>query len=109
MSASVIKTLGIVTVTTAGTPVRLFATAPFGKISSIAVRALDTNTGNIYLGDANVLASTFVGDKIAPDVTKYYAGDSNHGGGTMLISVDSIWIDTSVSGSKVSVTYMEIT
>ncbi len=109
MSVAVIKTLGVVTVTTAGTPVRLFSTGPFPKIGSIAVRALTANTGNIYLGDANVLASTFVGDLIPPGITRYYTGDTGHGGGTMLLSVDSLYIDATVSGSKVSVTYMEIT
>lgn len=98
----------IITVTTAGTKVAAFS-APFNKISSVLLRAPKANTGDMYFGDTNVSASGDLGIKLSSDVMVGFAGDSNNGGGTMLIESDNLYVDATVNGEKLVISYVEVT
>lgn len=108
-----LKTLGTVTVATAGTPVQLFPNSVFSttgrpRISSFLVRSLDSNTDPIFVGDANVNRTTVRGDKLNPGESRAYSGDAGMAGGTMLIDTEDVWIDAGVNGQSVDVCYLEV-
>jgi hypothetical protein len=112
MSVAKLKTMGTVTVTTGGTPVQLFPDSAFPngkpKISSILVRALSANAGAIFVGDADVLASTERGDKLTANQSRGYSGDNQNNGGTMIFDIDNVWIDATSDGDGVDVCYIEV-
>lgn len=100
--------LGIVTVTTAGTEVKMFGAGPYKKISKIYVRALTANTGDMYIGDVNVDAATQVGIRLDSDQVYEISAGEGSNGGSLLLDVNNIYVDATVSGEKVSVTYYEV-
>lgn len=96
------------TVTTAGTRVRTTATATW--VVAIYFEAKDTNTGTIYIGDSAVSSSTYVaaltpGSGYGITVDTYGRFGSSQGGPEL--QLNAWYADSSVSGEKVQVTYIE--
>ncbi len=89
------------TVTTAGTPVRLTTTNIFAI--SATIQALHSNTGRVCFGDSNVLVSTNRGTCLAVDLAAPLLEIGQPGGKPFDLS--TFWLDSSVSGEGVSVTY----
>lgn len=88
------------TVTTAGVPVKLTASATVAK--RVEVSALESNTDMILVGGVNVVAGT------ANDAGGTRAGIPISAGQTLTIDIDDvskIYIDAVVSGEGVSYTY----
>lgn len=95
------------TVTTAGTRVQVSTSATY--VTSIYFEALGTNTGYIYVGDSSVSSTVHIARlsagqsfTIAVDVT------TGHGVGSEL-NLSDYWVDSSVNGEKVQVTYLQRT
>jgi len=80
---------GQVTVTTAGTRVQL-SVASVALYNGVIVRAKDTNTGYIYLGNSAVSSSTGM---------ILLAGESTS---VAVDNLNKLYIDSSVSGSDIS-------
>ena len=108
MSNAVLKTLAVKTLTAGGTPERIFpAGTVLPKISSLFIKALAANTGNTFIGDSTVLASTFRGREIIKGTELTLSGDNGNAGGTMLLSLESLYYD-GTTGDKIAVSYLEI-
>lgn len=95
------KGLGDITVVTAGTRVQLTATSTMTPGCAIAAKA--TNTGNIYIGDSNVAATT-AGAVVRPGETIEITGPQI-GGTEEEFDLSRIYIDAGTSGDKVTVGY----
>lgn len=80
-------------VSSAGTPVALLSTRTFGR--DIIVKADAANTGYIWIGDVNVLASTGVGIEL--DAGEVWIGNQ--------FNLNQIYIDATVGGEGVGFTY----
>jgi len=78
----------VTTVTTAGTEVNLADNV----VSAGVLQAPSTNTGIIYVHNANTVSSTVFGAELQP-------GQST---GVAIDNTDRIWVDSSVSGDKVA-------
>src|SRR5438046_2090482 len=101
-----LKSLGVITVTTAATRVR--ATATSTPCQSIFVQAVATNTGKMYVGNSAVVGSTLAGCfavlpapvGTAPAVTlaSFSASIPLAPGG---LNLADIWIDSDTNGEKV--------
>lgn len=93
-----------VTVATSGTAKRLSDVSL--KVSAALVVADPANTGTVYLGDENALASSRLGipiiasDDVELDPTQY-------SGTTEEIELSDIWFDSTASGDTVIVSYYE--
>jgi len=79
----------VTTVTTAGVRVQLASNV---LSNGIIIQAPSTNTGIIYVGDATVSATVY-GAELQPGQSTSFAGSNTN----------LIYVDTSVSASKVSV------
>lgn len=93
---------GRVTVTTAGTAVRLASgtlTAPTSSLNYVDITAETDNTGIIVVGDSAVVASlaTRRGTPLVAGQTMTVFTDG----------LDDIWIDATVSTEGVTFTYVE--
>ena len=84
---------GTKNVTTPGTAVALESTRIYGR--SIIVKADLANSGNIYIGDEDVLASAFTG--VALDAGEVWIMDAQY--------MNQIYIDATVGTEGVSFTY----
>lgn len=83
---------GQTTVTTAGTEVVLAASGTRAN-GPVRIRALSTNTGKMYIGnagDGTVASTTGYELSAGDDIVLAYVGDLN-----------TIWVDSSVNGEKV--------
>ena len=73
-----LRSLGKVTVTSGGTPVRVTAneTAPAARVAvqSLTVQPIATNTGNIYVGNASMDRTTLAGVYLIVPTTGYFSG-----------------------------------
>ena len=108
MAISKLTTRAAVTVTTGGTPVALFV-APYPKVSKIYLRGDKDNSGDIYVGDADVLASTERGAfRLDANVECIIEAGPTHGGGAGLLNVEDIFVDATSSGDKVCLSYIEV-
>lgn len=90
---------GQTTVTTAGTEVVLAAAGTRAN-GPVRVRALSTNTGKMYVGnagDGTVASTTGYELSAGEDVTFVYVGD-----------LSSIMVDSSVNGEKVCWAILEV-
>ena len=90
------------TVTTAGTRVQ-FSTSDL-PVLSIYFEALDTNTGKIYIGTSTVSSSDYVAELDAKVGVSIEAGEMH--GTLQEFILSDFWIDSSVNGEKVLVTYI---
>jgi hypothetical protein len=91
------------TVTTAGTEIQVSTGAQ--KPASIYFEALGTNTGYVYVGVAAVSSTAYIA-RLSAGQGFAIASDSggNRVGGDLVLS--DYWVDTSVNGEKVQVTYL---
>lgn len=102
----VTPTLLVKTVTTAGTQIQVTADTTI-KPYAVYFEALATNTGYIYIGDADVSSTNYMARLTIPSASNapswaIRASDlSDHG-----IQLSNFWVDSSVNGEKVMVTYM---
>jgi len=85
------------TVTSAGTQVALASST---KVSSLVMKAMETNTGLIFLGDSTVSSST--GGLTASQAISWES-DNNRG----LLDLADIYVDSAVSGEGVDIWYVE--
>ncbi|MDQ3024113.1 MAG: hypothetical protein M3R04_07000 [bacterium] len=99
--AKKLVTVGDVTVTTAGTRVRVTATET--QCESIIFQGHPSNTGYIYFGDTLVSATrgTALEAKQAGTVAPAKEGE-----GGELMDLSDFWVDASVNGEKVKVSYI---
>lgn len=93
------------TVTTSGTPVQASSATPTLPTSCISLTIqLHTDTvGTVYVGGANVSASTKIGAALSPGLTppaSAYFGPSST---TALYTPQSLWVDSTNSGDKFTV------
>lgn len=95
------------TVTTAGTQIQSTTNTALA-VTSVYYEALASNTGNIYIGDADVSSTLYIA-KLAAGEGFTIAIDNNGGRATTgsEIQLSSIWIDSSVNGEKVQMTYIQ--
>lgn len=104
----VIPVNSTVTVTTAATRVRGTATSTY--VTSVYVEALSTNSGSIFVGVADVTSTKYIakltaGQGFTIGVDAQGSVGSSTGGGE--IQLNSIYFDTSSSGDKVQMTYLQ--
>lgn len=96
-----------VTVTTAGTRVQAITDSDY-KPTSIYFEALGTNTGYIYVGLSTVSSTVHISRLSAGEGIEIKAdGIGGHGRiGSTGIQASAFYVDSSVSGEKVQVTYL---
>lgn len=93
-----LKTLAPLVVTNAGTRVQLTTVATdLLRPQVVRIEADRNNTGELYVGDANVSSSCYT--------TRLRAGDSISIEGSAIIS-HTIWFDASVNGTTVQVSWL---
>lgn len=99
------------TVTTAGTEIQCTTDTDI-KPSSVYFEALGTNTGFIYIGLSTVSSTVYIarlsagqGFTVAADA----AGGMNYRAGGAGIQLSNLWVDSSVNGEKVQMSYMYTT
>lgn len=98
------------TVTTAGTAVQVTTDTGI-KPSAVYFEALATNTGQIYIGPSTVSSTSYFARLPIPSTTSapsWSIGSVDGGGrasGTE-IQLSNFYIDSSVSGEKVQITYV---
>ena len=87
------------TVTSAGTAVQLSTTSTL--VSSIIIRAMEDNSGAVYIGDSTVSSST---GKIEPRTSISFSGDQNTG----TLNLNAIYVDSGTSSDGVDFWYTEV-
>lgn len=95
------------TVTTAGVPVQTVTDTDI-KPSSVYFEATGSNTGFIYIGLSDVNSSNYIARLAAGgnwSLTSDALGTSTRGGGSGL-QLSSLYIDSSVNGESVQMTYL---
>ena len=94
----------VVTVTTAGTEVRVSSTDLFVK--KLIVRSAAANTGNMFIGNdgAGAVAITS-GLALEPADPPLVIGDLEIGGKDDYINLKDMWVDSSVNGEKLTILY----
>lgn len=75
-------------------------------VLSVIIQARDTNTGDIYIGDSNVNASSKIGTKLAAGKT-FALNPSSVEGGLEEINLKGIFFDGGTTNDEISVSYME--
>jgi len=99
--------MGAVTVTTAGTRVRLTAgqSDPTADILTpwIYLQAAEANTGVIYVGLSTVASTAYIAALGAGEAIQISAGQVRGSQGEY--SLNDFYVDSSVNGEKVYVTY----
>lgn len=91
-----------VTVTTAGTAVRVSAASR--KVSALAVKSISTNTGLMYLGGTdvdNTFAPISAGDSFSLQAPQTM-------GNTIEFDLADLWVDASVSGEFLDLYFLEL-
>jgi len=91
------------TVTAAGTRERLSDSNK--KVRAVAIQALSSNLGEVYIGDNQVSSSTYGVSLAAEDgfvINSELIGDA-----AGFISLTDIWLDVGTSGEGVSYLYLE--
>lgn len=96
----------VVTVTTAGTEVRISSTDLWVK--KLIVRPAAANTGNIFLGNDGAGAVALgTGLEFEPADPALVIGDLEIGGKDDLFNLKDMWVDASVNGEKLSILYFQ--
>lgn len=99
-----------VTVTTAGTRVQVTTDTAI-RPHAVYFEALSSNTGQIYIGDVLVSSTVYMARLTIPSTTSAPSwqisspAGAGHAGGTG-IQLSNMYIDSSVNGEKVQVTYV---
>lgn len=98
-----------VTVTTAGTQVQVTTDTDI-KPKSVYFEADSANTGVIYIGNSTVSSTSYFARLTIPSTSSSpnWSITGADGGrvGSTGIQLSDIWVDSSVSGEKVHVTYI---
>lgn len=106
---AVTPVLLIKTVTTAGTQVQVTTDTDIKPIA-VYFEAAATNTGLIYIGDADVSSTNYMAKLAIPSTSSSpsWSLSSNQNGrlGATGIQLSNLWVDSSVNGEKVHVTYV---
>lgn len=98
------------TITTAGTQIQVETDTDI-KPSAVYFEALSTNTGVIYIGDSSVSDTNYMARLTVPSASSSPSWSisatptGGRSGGTG-IQLSNLWVDASVSGEKVMVTYV---
>lgn len=98
------------TVTAAGTRVQVTTDTSI-KPSAVYFEALATNTGQIYIGDSSVSSTVYFARLPIPSTTSApsWSISTVDGGGRASgteLQLSNFWLDASVSGEKVQITYV---
>ena len=96
--------IGKVTVTTAGTPVQVTATST--RCQAISLQALSTNTGKIYVGNAQAMSKSTLANVlgvVAVPTANTIPSASISQQGTAGLDASSFWLDSDNSGEGVLV------
>lgn len=95
------------TVTTAGTEIQCTSDADI-KPSSVYFEALGTNTGFIYVGLSTVTSTLYIARLSAGQGFTLSSDGLAAGGrlGSVGIQLSALYVDSSVNGEKVQLTYM---
>jgi hypothetical protein len=107
---AVTPTLITVTVTTAGTQVQVTTDTDI-RPAWIKFEALGSNTGQIYIGNLDVSSTVYFNRLPIPTTAlvtevEYRSGSNGNGrSGATGFQLSNFWIDSSVNGEKVQVTY----
>lgn len=101
------------TVTTAGTQIQV-TTSTTIKPVAVYFEADSANTGYIYVGDSAVSSSAYfaklgVTSSVGQGFSISVPGGLGYKAGGQGIQLSDIWVDSSVSGEKVHVTYIYAT
>lgn len=104
--AAALMTTASVNVTTAATRVALVSNTTTCLVSEFEVQAKSANTGTIYLGTVAVSSSN--GRQLAAGAAWSSAGlqDIGHKSANVQIDLATIYIDSSVNGEGVILTYL---
>lgn len=97
-----LTTLPNVTITTAGTRVRV-STDPI-MVNAVFIQAHEDNKGNVYIGDENVASTQ--GTAIGPGQPFQYSGNPQMQTLSEFLLSD-VWFDAAEDGSKVRVSYFK--
>lgn len=95
----------VVTVAVAGVPVQISATSLYVRSAIMQAHYLNA-TGIILLGDTSVNAAAANAHALAPGDNINLQGDSHHARNVQH-DLSHIWVNSTVNGSKLIVTYME--
>jgi len=96
---------GVVTVTTAGTAVRMSATDLFVK--KLIVRPAAANTGNIYIGNNGAgTVGISTGMHLEPADGPSVVGDVEIAGREDSINLKDVWVNSSVNGEQLTYLYL---
>ena len=97
------------TVTTAGTQVQVTTNTAIKPIS-VYFEADSANTGQIYIGLSDVSSTSYFARLTIPSTTSApgwsISGTSGHRIGGTGIQLSNFWVDSSVNGEKVHITYV---
>lgn len=106
---AVTPVLLVKTVTTAGTQVQVTTDTDIKPIA-VYFEALASNTGVIYIGDADVSSTNYMAKLGIPSTTSSPSWTiSGVSGGRINktgIQLSNLWVDSSVNGEKVCITYV---
>ena len=99
-----------VTVTTAGTRVQVTSDTSI-RPSAVYFEALSSNTGQIYIGDVTVSSTVYMARLTIPSTAsapswQIVSPSSDHRSGGTGIQLSNLYVDSSVNGEKVQVTYV---
>lgn len=94
-----VKTLPVVTVTTAATAVKF--NASHLEAQSMLICADPSNTNNIYIGDSTVTAAT--GIPLAPGEKMGIDGLRRRGAGDDSFYLDTMWVCADTNGNKLRI------
>lgn len=99
MSVVKLITLAQGTVTTSGTEVRA-SSADLSNVVKLFITCPESNTGNIFVGDASVATTRGV-EVIKGTTLEIEAPNGN------FIDVYNIWVDAATNGDKYNVSYLK--
>jgi hypothetical protein len=108
---AVTPVLLVKTITTAGTQVQV-TTDTDVRPAAVYFEALASNTGVIYIGDADVSSTNYMAKLGIPSTTSSPSWSLNAPAaglgriGATGIQLSNLWVDSSVSGEKVCITYV---
>ena len=91
-------TIAQVTVATSGTEQRL-AAATADKVVRVYVSVPASNTGNAWIGDADVAVGR--GVEVLKGTTQVFEADGNY------LDIYNMWADVVTNGDKVNVSYLK--
>lgn len=106
LSSDLVVAAAVKTVTAAGTREPL-ATGPGVRVRAVTIRALSTNTGNVWVGDVRVIAATpAFGYVLAPGEVVSFSVDMPEWTAGNAVNLSKIYLDVDVAGEGVCYVYV---